>query len=131
MRTLLALVSAAAIGAAATSPNQLPRPMAACRHDNSADSRDRQRRLAALELAKAINAKEAEAYGQDGSYRPLASLRDIPPVPNGFSLNLLSDRAGYIFVLKDTLDGCRYAIFSDAAGLLYEKSAHSSPVIAH
>ena len=101
-----------------------------CRHQQAATPENRARRAQALTLAKAIHAAEAELVRRTRQYQPLESLRNLPAVPSGFQLNLYADRTGYIFAIKDTGDPCRFAVFSDASGLLYEKSAVDAPVIA-
>jgi hypothetical protein len=50
-------------------------------------------------------------------------------MPAGFELSFYSGDAGYIFSIKDRLDPCRYAIFSDEAGFIYEKSARTAPIM--
>jgi hypothetical protein len=125
----MALLGIALIGWAATPLGQLgyvPR----CRHDQNAVHEDRDRRAQALTLAKAINAAQAQLVQQTQHYQPLSGLGDLPPVPRGFELNLYADRWGYMFGLKDALDACRFAVFSDEGGLLYEQSALNAPVIA-
>ena len=101
-----------------------------CRHDAPEQRADRVRREGALTLAKAINAAEGALAEQTRRYHPLAKLRALPEVPAGFELRFYSDDAGYMFAIKDTLDSCRYAVFSDQVGLLYEKSALTAPEIA-
>jgi hypothetical protein len=101
-----------------------------CRHDKNATQEDRDRRGQALVLAKAINVGQAQQVRRTRQYQPLSSLGDLPPVPNGFDLNLYADGSGYIFSVKDTLDPCRFAVFSDQVGLLYEKSGLDAPVVA-
>ena len=101
-----------------------------CRHDARATEADRARRAQALALAKAINTAEADAVRRNREYQPLSALPVLPPVPPGFSLKLFTDGDGYMFAMKDTLDPCRYALFSDNAGLLYEKSARTAPTVA-
>jgi hypothetical protein len=102
----------------------------ACRHDTSENELDRSRRMRAIAVARAINSAEGELAERTRRYHPLAALRNLPPVPNGFELRLYSDVDGYVFAIKDTLDACRYAIFSDQSGLLYEKAARTTPIIA-
>jgi hypothetical protein len=125
----VALVTAASIAGTAA-PGQLPAAPASCRHDSNATQADRTRRGQAVALAKAINTAEADTVRRSREYQPLSALRNLPAVPAGFSLKLFADRDGYMFAVKDTLDACGYAIFSDAAGLLYEKSARTAPIIA-
>jgi hypothetical protein len=109
--------------------DQLSRAVS-CRHDKAATPEDRDRRAKALTLARAINAAEADQVQRTRQYQPLTNLHDLPAVPSGFRLNLYADRSGYIFAIKDTLDPCLFAVFSDTGGLLYEQSARSAPVIA-
>jgi hypothetical protein len=127
-------VCIAALGIASIGWASMPgRPISSaisCRHQQAANQEDRARRAQALALAKAINTSEAELVKRTRQYQPLESLHNLPPVPGGFQLNLYADHSGYIFAIKDTLDPCRFAVFSDAGGLLYEKSALDAPVIA-
>jgi hypothetical protein len=101
-----------------------------CRHDRKATQEDRDRRSQAMVLAKAINAAQARQVRRAGQYQPLSNLADLPSVPTGFDLTLYADRSGYMFSVKDRLDPCRFAVFSDQVGLLYEKSGLDAPVIA-
>ena len=132
MRTsfCIALLAATSIQGAGPLRPQVPPTVASCRHDASAVEADRNRRAQALTLAKAITAAQANVVRRTRQYHPVASLGNLPAVPSGFTLKLFADRDDYVFALKDTLDPCRYAIFSDSAGLLYEKSARTAPVIA-
>ena len=101
-----------------------------CRHQQAATQEDQVRRAQAVTLAKAIHAAEAELVRRTQQYQPLENLHTLPAVPSGFQLNLYADRFGYIFAIKDTMDPCRFAVFSDGGGLLYEKSALDAPLIA-
>lgn len=132
MRTTLclALLAVTSIRGPVTPRRQLPPPVASCHHDVSATEGDQNRRSQALILAKAINTAEADTFRRAREYQPLASLGTLPAVPFGFTLKLFADRDDYVFAVKDTRDPCGYAIFSDSAGLLYEKSARSAPVVA-
>ena len=133
MRTSLciALLAMTSIQGAAPVTRQLSPPVASCLHDAHAREGDRNRRAQALALAKAINTAEADAVRQTRQYHPVAGLRNLPAVPPGFALKLFADRDDYVFAVKDTLDPCHYAIFSDSAGFLYEKSARAAPIVAH
>jgi hypothetical protein len=132
MRTsfCIALLAVTSIQGSAPPRRQLLPTLASCRHDASATESDRNRRTQALALAKAINTAEAEGVRRTRQYQPLGSLGTLPAVPPGFAVKLFADRDDYVFAVKDTLDPCLYAIFSDSAGLLYEKSARAAPVIA-
>jgi hypothetical protein len=48
----------------------------------------------------------------------------------GRMIYLYADRTGYLFSLKDTLDSCHFAVFSDVSGLIYQQSALTAPVVA-
>lgn len=124
------LVAMLCTAGAAAPEEQLPPTIAECRHDQNSKPDDRTRRIEAVTLAKAIHAAQADLMRRTQRYQPLANLPNLPEVPSGFSLSLYADGEGYIFAIKDTRDPCRFAVFSDSAGLLYEKSAYSAPVIA-
>jgi hypothetical protein len=128
--TVVALLVSAAALTSSSSGEQIIPSSAHCRHDSLEQPMDRQRREAALAVARAINAAEGLLVERTRTYHPLTALRDLPTVPVGFELRFYSDSAGYMFALKDTLDSCRYAVFSDQSGLLYEKAARTAPVVA-
>jgi hypothetical protein len=127
----LASLVVASLGYAAM-PKQLRSlsAVASCRHTENANQADRDRAQQAVTFAKAINAAEAESRKRTGDYRSVASLSNLSPVPTGFKVNLYADRTGYMFSLKDTLDPCHFAVFSDTAGLIYQQSALTAPIIA-
>jgi hypothetical protein len=126
----LAVFAVAAVGFSSVPHAQLFPSVVACRHDDSALQTDRARREQAVTLARAINAAQGTLSQQTRRYHALMDLPNLPEVPDGFELSFYSDNAGYIFSLKDTSDPCRHAIFSDEAGLLYEQSGRSEPVLA-
>jgi hypothetical protein len=101
-----------------------------CFHDRAERDVDRQRREQALALAKAVNAAQGTAAERTRVYVPLSRLGKLPPTPRGFELRLYTDATGYVVSLKDVLDPCKYAIFSDESGLLYEKTPMAAPVLA-
>ena len=125
----IALLGMASMGRAAMPGRQFPSAIS-CLHHQGATQENRARRAQALTLAKAVHAAEAELVRRTRQYQPLESLGNLPALPSGFQLNLYADRSGYIFSIKDTVDPCRFAVFSDHGGLLYEKSALDAPVIA-
>jgi hypothetical protein len=43
-----------------------------------------------------------------------------PPAPDGFRVQLNIDGTTYAFSIKDTLDPCLFAVFSDQTGDIYE-----------
>jgi hypothetical protein len=76
------------------------------------------RRTTAIQLARQINTAEAAAHAQTGRYPALIEL-PVPAAPDGFQLQLSTDAVTYAFSIKDTLDACHAAVFSDQAGLIY------------
>jgi hypothetical protein len=112
---------------------QLPIPRMApgvsCRHDEGALPADRTRRDQARVLARAINAAEARAVQSTQRYVPLNQLPGLPMTPPAFEVRLYTDGSGYVVSLKDTIDPCRYGLFTDQHGLLYEVTPQR-PLIA-
>ncbi len=109
----------------ATQPAQVP---PRCLHGRSEDSAERTRRDQALTLAQAINRAENPARlipGKPPSYKALDQLPEMPPTPAGFRVQLNTDGETYSFSVKDTLDPCHFAIFSDQDRYLYEAIARS------
>lgn len=107
-----------------TAHSAQPAPAApACLHGSSEESAQRTRREQARAVAQAINQSENAGRlvpGTPAGYKLFDQLTDLPPVPPGFSVQLNTDGNTYGFVIKDTLDPCRYAIFSDQDGFLYD-----------
>jgi hypothetical protein len=98
-----------------------------CLHNFNEQPPQRQRRMAAIDLAEAIY--RAERAGvvprprpRPDAYKPLDQLGNLPATPAGFRLQFHTDGMTYTFSLKDTQDGCQYAIFSDQDGYIYEGS---------
>jgi hypothetical protein len=96
---------------------------AVCRHGEDESPTNRTQRLAALALAAAVNRAEGQQARQTRQYAPLANLGALPAVPADFTLKLYADSDGYVTVLKDARDPCRYAIFTDHSGHIYETSS--------
>jgi hypothetical protein len=96
-----------------------------CLHDLSEQPQQRQRRMEAIEVAEAIYSAQRRGVvprprSRPDTYRPLEQLANIPPTPAGFRLQFHTDGMSYTVSLKDTLDGCQYAVFSDQDGYIYE-----------
>jgi hypothetical protein len=84
-----------------------------CLHGQSEEPAQRIRREGALKTAAQINAAEHGNIPLNRIlYRPFDRL-GIPAPPVGFRLQLVLDGTTYAFSLKDTLDPCQYAIWSD------------------
>ena len=45
-------------------------------------------------------------------------------------MRVYTDHAGFVVSLKDSLDPCKFGIFSDESGFVYEKAPLSAPFIA-
>ena len=95
---------------------------AVCRHGEDESPANRTQRLQALGIAAAINRAEGEQARRTRQYAVLSNLGALPPAPQGFTLKLYADSDGYVAVLKDARDPCRYAIFTDHTGHIYETS---------
>ena len=96
---------------------------AVCRHGEDESPANRTQRLQALALASAINRAEGQQAQQTRRYAPLTTLGVLPPVPQDFTQKLYADAEGYVAVLKDGRDPCRYAIFTEQSGHIYEISS--------
>lgn len=98
-----------------------------CLHGPSEQPDQRTRREQALRVAQQINRAENAGVtlipGPRRNYRPLSQLENVSPAPVGFRVQLDTDGRTYTFSVKDTLDACNYAIFSDQNSLIYEGTA--------
>ena len=90
----------------------------ACLHGASEIDAERTRRQQALRLTRDINTQQA-AVGAKRGYQPVALLPLTAPVPQGFDVHLVTDGQQYSFSVKDTLDPCAFAYFSDEGGRVY------------
>ena len=130
MRT--ALMTLALVGFASLAPAQNSAQLARCLHGRSESADQKARREKAVRAAQAINTAEVVAVGpQRPRYRRPEDLRSIPALPDGFALqfNLSADASGYSFSIKDTLDACHYAIFSDQDKLVYDGTPLSTALL--
>lgn len=108
-------------------PAQVPPP---CLHGPSEQPAQRTRREQALKLAQEINRAEnpgpTVVPGQPRMYKLLDQVAGLPPTPNGFAVQLNTEGGDtYALSVKDTLDPCHYAIFSDQDRYLYEAIART------
>ena len=90
----------------------------ACLHGDDELPDQRARRVGALTLARHVNTLQASAASKAGSYQPVTSLGVSMPIPEGFRLQLTTDGASYLFSIKDSLDPCVFAYFSDQTGII-------------
>ena len=116
MRKLSALLALMLLGSLGTSSAQ------DCLHGQAEPPAQKLRRDQALSLAARINiAPRMAAPGlQNRRYRRLEELANIPATPQGFELRFYTDGDTYSFALKDRLDPCHYAVFSDEERDIYE-----------
>jgi hypothetical protein len=120
--TLTFVLSAAAGGAAAQE----------CLHGRDETAENRSRREQALKMAKQINLAETVIVGPRtpaSKFRPLRELQGVPPAPPGFHVLFYTDGETYSFSIKDKLDPCRYAIFSDQDKDIYEAIPQQRPTL--
>jgi hypothetical protein len=108
------LATVAGWSAAAQQP-----PASSCLHGPSETAAEAARRRAALDLARQIITTEAQAHQQGHTYYVLSDLPGLKSEINGFKVQLSTDGASYTFSVKDTLDACRFAYFSDQEGVIY------------
>lgn len=115
-------------------------PVVSCLHGQSEAPAQRARREQALKKAHQINLAEEmfspkPNFRQPPRYRPLRELSNIPPTPAGFTLQFYTDGPSYTFSIKDTLDACEYAIFSDQDQGIYQgtptKNVSLLPIGSH
>ena len=96
-----------------------------CLHGPDEAPEQRMRVLAAINTARLIHSGEAGAPTAVGSYRPLSDLASVPDLaslktpPAGFAVSLTTDGTSYAIAVKDTLDPCHFALFSDQEGVIY------------
>ena len=120
----IAISAAVAVAALTVQVVGRPAPLAAqqraCLHGPDETPEQMNRRRQAVQTARQINTAEARQSPVTGVYVALAELAPAPVVPPGFKVALMADTASYTFSIKDTLDPCRFALFSDQDGLIFE-----------
>ena len=75
-------------------------------------------RAAAVRYARLINTAESMAFRNSRRYVPLSDLAMTVPA-DAFTAQLSTDTRSYLLSIKDRLDPCQGAIFSDQEGLIY------------
>jgi hypothetical protein len=112
---LLTLVTAISL---ATAPFKLaavgeePR----CTEDQRSDTVGRHRELIAR--ARNINTREAQRRALTDHY--LSSEELGLANQNGFEITLRADATGYMFFIRDAMDPCSAAVFSNERGVIYD-----------
>jgi hypothetical protein len=92
---------------------------AACLHGPDETAAEKQRRGQAVLLSRQIHTQEQRTRASGRQFVPLSSLSSLPSAA-GFEVTLVTDGTMYAFAVKDTLDPCGLAFFSDQKGLIYE-----------
>jgi hypothetical protein len=100
--------------------------LAACLHGSNETAEQTSRREKAIKVAQAINTAQVVVAPRPRIQRPNApkyrrpeELTNVPPLPQGFDLQFNTDGESYNFAIKDTLDACHFAIFSDQDKFVY------------
>jgi hypothetical protein len=114
VKFVVALAVAGTLGFAAV-PAQQP----ACLHGPASTPEHRARRDAAVQYARQLTAFEVAGKNQAQRYYAIEDLPGLPALPEGFKARMSTDGASYAFSVKDTLDPCHFALFSDQDGLIY------------
>lgn len=91
-----------------------------CLHGPDESETERGRRTAAIAFVAQVNAAEAKLQRERGTYVALVDAVGMTTVPLGFVPRLTFDRWSYAISLKDVLDPCGFALFSDQDGLVFE-----------
>jgi hypothetical protein len=78
----------------------------------------RERRATAIRVARQINTVEAATFRELGRYQPLSQLA-ISVADDDYLVQLSTDGVAYAFSIKDRVDPCHGAVFSDQAGIIY------------
>ncbi len=112
-------VIAAVAGAVLLGRAAAQTPPQKCLHGAMESADQAARRHAALELARKINATEAQANQQGHTYYAISDLPGLASEAGGFKVQLSTDGGTYTFSMKDSIDPCKFALFSDQEGVIY------------
>ena len=112
--TLLAIAAPAGVATA-----QQP----ACLHGPDEQAAQKARRQQALGFVRHVNTLEATAAGRNSAFVSADRLTLSQALPTGFQLHLSASERSYAFSATDTTDPCRFAYFSDEAGIIYRGEA--------
>ena len=69
-------------------------------------------------MARQINSAQSQGLAHFKTFFTLADLPDVV-TPEGFAAQLITSSTGYAFSIKDTLDPCGFAVFSDQRQVIY------------
>jgi hypothetical protein len=121
---LTAVFVASGLGMSVAVTNWIPTAALAqqqrqCLHGAGESVEDASRRGAALTMMRAINTAESAYMSRAGEFGRLEQLALTAALPDGFSAALSTDGRSYAFSVKDKLDACRFAYFSDQDGVIF------------
>ena len=91
-----------------------------CLHGPDESESQRRRVSAAIAFIREVSEAQARIYRQRDTYVALSDAVSVARVPVGFVPRLRFDRWSYGIMLKDSLDSCGFALFSDQEGVIYE-----------
>jgi hypothetical protein len=112
---VVAVTSAGAIRPRPTQPRAQIKPCVPA--TNTPEQQARRRQL--VQLARQINTAESQAISSTRTPLPLEGIAPTLNFPKGTAFQLAVKDESYIFTIKDTLDPCQSALFSDESGLIY------------
>ena len=98
-----------------------------CLHGADETATEEARRLAALDVVREVNAAQVRLERERGTYVALDQATAVSRIPLGFVFRVTFDRWGYVVSGKDTLDPCRFSLFSDQDGIVYEARPAAAP----
>jgi hypothetical protein len=93
-----------------------------CLHGPDETAAEKQRRAQAVMLSRQVNSQQQRSRSSTGNFVSQSDLSGLPAAP-GFEVGLVTDGNTYAFSVKDTLDPCGLAFFSDHNSLIYEGKA--------
>ncbi len=117
--TVIAVAGTLATSAALDAVNA--QQQLACLHATGETQADATRRQDALRVMRTINTVQAQVFARNQTYQNLRELSDsgLPPRPYGFVMQLTVEGSTYALLLRDTVDPCRYTLFSSQDGLIF------------
>jgi hypothetical protein len=89
-----------------------------CLHGPAEQAEQQNRRQAGVMFLRQVNNAES-ASRRSGRYGELSELHIATP-PDGFTARVVADQTGYSVSLKDRVDPCHFAMFSDQDGVIFQ-----------
>jgi hypothetical protein len=114
------LLTMVAAGGGHTGVTRLIAQVPGCLHGPQEQASQAARKQSALNFVRRVNTAQAKAVGSIGSYLSSDQLPFASQVPDGFVFRFAGNGQAYAFSVQDTSDPCRFAFFSDQAGLIFQ-----------